>query len=245
MSWLLEKHLPLEPDHVVVGCELSSAERLWMDAWADFVSVMWEARLGRRLPGFPIWVDEWRDVRDLDLGRLETEPKWKANFLVKNADFYTANKRVLNAWLQRWKVRSEAFPPSRRKFEWQAQDTPSLWDTIVQMRPSGIRAKAPTYLPALVAITQTSILGPRERRLSPREAARTQGLPDWFDFGDQPDAATYRQLGNGVSVGAVWHVLKKHVTRDEGVLKKTNPRLRRAVLTSPETPDQILESIRH
>jgi DNA (cytosine-5)-methyltransferase 1 len=240
MSWQLEKHLPLEPDHVVVGCGLSLSERLWMDAWADFVSVMWEVRQGRRLPGFPIWVDEWRNVRDLRPARLEEEPRWKANFLVKNAEFYSAHKSVLDSWLKRWKVMSSAFPASRRKFEWQAQDTPSLWDAIVQMRPSGIRAKAPTYLPALVAITQTSILGQRERRLSPREAARTQGLPEWFDFGDQPDATTYRQLGNGVSVGAVWHVLKEHVLRDQDVLKGVNPRLRRAVLTSPDSPDEIL-----
>jgi DNA (cytosine-5)-methyltransferase 1 len=240
MSWQLEKHLPLEPDHVVVGCELSEPERLWIDAWSDFVSIMWETRHGRRLPGFPIWVDEWRDVRSLEPARLEEEPMWKSNFLVKNAEFYTAHRTVLDAWVRRWKVRSDAFPASRRKFEWQAQDTPSLWDAIVQMRPSGIRAKAPTYLPALVAITQTSILGPRERRLSPREAARTQGLPDSFDFGDQVDALTYRQLGNGVSIGAVWHVLKQHVLRDTDVLRRSNPRLRQAVLTSPDSPDEVL-----
>jgi DNA (cytosine-5)-methyltransferase 1 len=239
-SWQLEKHLPLEPDHVVVGCELSSAERLWMDAWDDFVQLMWEVRHGRRLPGFPIWVDEWRDVSDLRLARLEEEPKWKSNFLVKNAEFYTSHKRILKAWLERWDVLSDDFPASRRKFEWQAQETPGLWDSIVQMRPSGIRAKAPTYLPALVAITQTSILGPRERRLSPREAARTQGLPEWFEFGEQPDASTYRQLGNGVSVGAVWHVLKQHVARDGDVLRHSNPRLRSAILSSPDSPDEVL-----
>ena len=83
---------------------------------------------------------------------------------------------------------------------------------------------APTYLPALVAITQTSIIGPRERRISPREAARLQGLPEWFDFGPQPAAATYRQLGNGVNVGVVQHILLSHVRRDEEILKRTAPR---------------------
>jgi DNA (cytosine-5)-methyltransferase 1 len=242
-SWQLEKHLPLEADHVVVGCELSSAERLWIDAWDDFVQLMWEARPGRPLPGFPLWVDEWRDVRSLRTARLETEPRWKANFLVKNAEFYTAHKDVLKDWRKRWKVRSSSFPASRRKFEWQAQDTPSLWDAVVQMRPSGIRAKAPTYLPALVAITQTSILGPRERRLSPREAARMQGLPDWFDFADQSVAQTYRQLGNGVSVGAVWYVLRQHASRDADILRNSNRKLWRAILSSPDSPDPALEKL--
>ena len=98
--------------------------------------------------------------------------------------------------------------------EWQAQDTKSLWHTVMHFRPSGIRAKRPTYLPALVAITQTSIVGPRERRLSPRETARLQGLPDTFVFPDQPASATYKQMGNGVAIGAVQHVFREHVLRD-------------------------------
>ena len=81
----------------------------------------------------------------------------------------------------------------------------------MHLRPSGLRAKRATYVPALVAITQTSILGDRRRRLSPREVARLQGLPEWFDFGDQPDAATYKQAGNGVNVGAAYHVFREHV----------------------------------
>ena len=113
----------------------------------------------------------------------------------------------------------------------------------MHFRPSGIRAKAPTYLPALVAITQTSIIGSRARRLSPREAARLQGLPEWFDFGDQAASATYRQLGNGVSVGAVWHVLREHVRRDEDLLKWTCPELLTDVLDAPESPDERLSAL--
>ena len=45
-----------------------------------------------------------------------------------------------------------------------------------------------------VALTRTSITGPRRRQLTPREAARLQGLPDAFDFGAQPDALTHKQL---------------------------------------------------
>ena len=48
-------------------------------------------------------------------------------------------------WADKWGVFTDAFPPSRRKLEWQAQDTPRLWDTVMHFRPSGIRAKRPTY----------------------------------------------------------------------------------------------------
>lgn len=112
----------------------------------------------------------------------------------------------------------------------------------MHLRPSGIRCKAPTYLPALVAITQTSIVGSRQRRLSPRETARLQGLPDSFDFGDQRPAATYRQMGNGVNVGVVWNVLREHVRRDEWLLKHTagGRGVLEAVLEAPLSPDDVL-----
>jgi DNA (cytosine-5)-methyltransferase 1 len=239
-TWHLETDLPLDEDHHVDGCDLSPAERLWIDAWDDFVQVMWEQRHGRRLPGFPLWADEW--VTTSELCVPSETPKWKADYLRKNAEFYTANKAAIDAWAQRWGVFTDAFPASRRKLEWQAQDTARLWDTVMHLRPSGIRAKAPTYVPALVAITQTSVVGPRERRLSPREAARLQGLPDWFDFGTQKTAATYKQLGNGVSVGAVWHVLRSHAARDEDALKRSAPRLLKALLGSPDSPDDVLEA---
>ena len=125
---------------------------------------------------------------------------------------------------------SDAFPASRRKLEWQAQDTPRLWDTVMHFRPSGIRAKRPTYVPALVAMTQTSIIGSRERRLSVREGARLQGLPDSFSFGDQATSISFRQLGNGVSVGAVKHVLRCHATRDTWAIESSNPALKAALL---------------
>jgi DNA (cytosine-5)-methyltransferase 1 len=243
-TWDLENDLPLEGDHDVQDCQLSESERLWINAWDDFVQVMWEARDGRRLPGFPLWADEWLERTELKSSRLKQEPKWKADYLIKNAEFYTTHRKIIDAWTKRWNIYSDLFPASRRKLEWQAQDTPRLWDAVLHFRPSGIRAKAPSYLPALVAITQTSVIGSRERRLSPREAARLQGLPEWFSFGEQRPATTYRQLGNGVSVGVIWYVLRAHVNRDHDVLKWTNPKLLNAVLTTPESPDELLESLR-
>ncbi|WP_250442939.1 DNA (cytosine-5-)-methyltransferase [Actinotalea sp. C106] len=251
-EWDLASDLPLEPVGCVDERPLTRTERLWIDAWDEWVRIMWalhrdEARRsGTRvspLPGFPLWVDAW--VRTDALCIPEETPAWKRTFLRKNSELYTKHQEAFDDWIERHDVR--AFPPSRRKFEWQAQGTSALWECVMQMRPSGIRAKRATHLPALVAIAQTSIVGgERKRRLSWREAARMQGLPDNFTFGDQSPAATYRQLGNGVNVGAVWHVLREHVRRDEAILKTTEVgrRIVQSVLIdAPKSPDDVLASV--
>ena len=113
----------------------------------------------------------------------------------------------------------------------------------MHFRPSGLRAKAPTYIPALVAITQTSIIGPLRRRISPKEAARLQGFPDTFSFDGQSDATTYKQLGNGVNVGVVWNIFRWHCNRDRDILETTasGRRILSAVDAMPENPDKLLE----
>ena len=194
----------------------------------------------QNLPGFPIWVDEWKDRAKLRIP--SGTPEWKENFLIKNSELYTANKKELDAWLKKYNQLQD-FPPSRRKFEWQAQDSKSLYDTIMHFRPSGIRAKKATYVPAMVAITQTSIVGKQLRRISIREGSRLQGLPEWFDFMDQPASATYKQLGNGVNVGAVYNVMKALVIRDLDLLK-TNSDLSRSILSAPANPDEALISFK-
>lgn len=251
-EWHLEDLL--DDAHNIPGCDLSDSERLWITAWNEWVETWYEKTEGRRPPGVPIWADSWTDFDDViayfglvpdyrDLmERDDSLPKWKAGHLAKNYALYAIHKEWIDEWAAKYGVYTDAFPASRRKLEWQAQDTPRLWDTVMHFRPSGIRAKAPTYLPALVAITQTSIIGPRERRLSPRETARLQGLPDTYDFGNQRPAATYKQMGNGVNVGVVWHILREHVRRDEDILKQTKAgrQILQTVLSAPLSPDEWL-----
>ncbi|MFK5583873.1 DNA cytosine methyltransferase [Serinicoccus sp. LYQ131] len=263
-GWNLEDLL--DDTDVTSDCNLSDSETLWIDAWDEFVRIIRELDKGKNLPGHPIWADSWRDfpeVQRIDWSRSAVQvpkrvtlpqvdpelPSWKKSHLRNNYAFFARNYRPIVEWAHRWGLYSDSFPPSRRKLEWQAQDTPTLWDTVMHLRPSGIRAKKPTYLPALVAITQTSIVGPRKRRLTPRETARLQGLPDTFIFPEQPASATYRQMGNGVNVGAVWHVLRQHVVRDIEILNQAQMDVTRLSPSHPlrlrvESGRAIVESVR-
>jgi DNA (cytosine-5)-methyltransferase 1 len=241
-EWSLHDHLPVQSEDELskrLGLNLSPAETTWVEAWNDFVVTLRREGV-KKLPGFPVWEYAW--VLNADLVIDPETPAWKANFLRKNAAFYTEHEALLENWLERWNY-LEDFPASRRKFEWQAQGAASLDATIMHLRPSGLRAKRATYVPALVAITQTSILGDLRRRLSPREAARLQSLPEWFDFGDQPDTATYKQVGNGVNAGAAYYVIREHMrlTTNLSAIKKRAAHLAAAAQSSPESPDEAIE----
>ena len=240
-EWRLKADLPLEKNlskSDKAELRLTDSELRWLEAWNEFILIL-KSKIGENIThGFPIWVDDWIHIDDLVISR--STPDWKKNFLTKNSEFYTTHKKELDRWLKKWQ-NLEDFPPSRRKFEWQAQDTKDLWNTVIQFRPSGIRAKKPTYVPALVAMTQTSVLASQKRRLSVREAARLQGFPDWFDFADQPESISYKQLGNAVNVGVVFNVLKALVIRDIDLLKNY-PELTRAIMGSPTNPDHALEN---
>jgi len=204
VDWRIEDWLDPEDsiDHPEAYA-LRPDERRWIDAWQDFVRSIDDDDL----PGFPIWVDAFTVEPDVWVGM----PKWKEGFTIKNSEFYRDHKRTIDRWIKKHDVL--AFPTSRRKFEWQARswqetaETRNVWDLVMHLRPSGIRVKPPTYLPALVAITQTSIIGSRQRRITPREAARLQGIPEAFEL-HPVDSVAYKQLGNGVNVGVVQHVAR-------------------------------------
>lgn len=189
---------------------LRDDEIAWLDAWQAFI----QGIPSDDLPGFPIWVDAFTARPVIPAGT----PDWKADFLRKNSEFYLKHRKFIRAWLRKSWIQGKAyrvadFPASRRKFEWQARAAQpkhadrDLWKLTIHMRPSGIRVKPATYLPALVAITQTSIIGSRRRRITPVEAARLQGIPDVvFQTAGVDDKVAYKQVGNGVNVGVVQYV---------------------------------------
>ncbi|MFF2831922.1 DNA (cytosine-5-)-methyltransferase [Cellulosimicrobium cellulans] len=255
-DWSLDKHL-LQDDDEIKHLEryvLPDSDRTIINVWDDLLDRIVDRLDGGKLPGFPVWADDFRTLSEAHSKIEEAEakgkpvPTWKADFWIKNARFYEQHRAVIDAWKARHD-NLEGLAASRRKLEWQAQDPTSLWDTVMHFRPSGIRAKRPTYLPALVAITQTSIIGDRKRRITPREAARLQGLPDWFEFKhaapdgtviEQQDAATYRQLGNGVNVGAAYFVFRKYVLEHRDEIAQHAPHVVEAVVAASQNPDEML-----
>ena len=238
-QWSLDRHLLLARSVHVPNSSLSGNELIWIDAWNEFVVGMRAIRAGRALPGFPLWAQYWT-VNEPYVDR-ENTPRWKLDFIDKNRAFFLEYREFITPW--RKKHRVWRFPNSRQKLEWQAQDARTLRECVMHLRPSGIRAKKATYLPALVAITQKSIIGSRQRKLSVAEAKRLQGLPEWFEMSGQTDARSFHQLGNGVSIGAVWLVLKKHIERDREHIARINPGLLR-VLERGDSPDPWLEPIK-
>jgi len=202
-DWSLENHL-LQNDDEIEDLDLHkvSDERLQViEMWNDFLRRV-GAKKGKRLPGFPLWEFAMtaRPKIDSDM------PDWKIDFLKKNSAFYVENKTAIDSWRARH-PELKNLNNSYRKFEWQAQDLESVWSGVIQFRPSGVRVKKPDYLPALVAMNQTSIIGSKKRTITVREAARLQAFPETFTFGDQNPAQSFKQLGNAVSVGTVKFVL--------------------------------------
>lgn len=239
VEWQLEQDLPIQAESEIVerNYYLSSEEKNWIRVWENFRKAIKSDR--GVLPGFPLWFDCWPVSKATPtLSPNKSLPDWKNDFINKNLDFFYAHEGAIKSW---FRENSEIFkfPASRRKFEWQAQDAKSLWTCILHFRPSGIRAKKATYVPALVAMNQTTILGARKRRITVREAARLQGFPEWFRFNSQSDAVSYKQLGNAINVGVAYQALKAQVARDFDLLLDS-PELVKCILMSPDNPDLIL-----
>lgn len=227
-QWDLMKDLPLD-EELQGGASVSAEEWKWIDHWDELIQraralLAYEAhrdgRPTRDIPGFPIWANVWT-ASERERTQMFAEAAgmaWKVGHLKKNFDLYDrlcAYDRTTSesTWTAMWLHKTAQFPESRQKLEWQAQDASSVRDCVISMRPSGLRVKRMTHLPALVAISQTPIIGPLKRRLTISEGTLLQGLPASFK------GATWKQLGNGVNTGVVAQALLAQVERDAWLLE--------------------------
>src|SRR5262249_31956467 len=100
-------------------------------------------------------------------------PGWKKGFIDLNRQLYREHK----GWIDKWLPKLQKFEHSYKKFEWNFDDSlTSVWDTVIQLRGSGIRAKSPRSAPALIASSPSQVpIGGWERRyMTARECARLQ-----------------------------------------------------------------------
>ncbi|MBQ3087812.1 MAG: DNA cytosine methyltransferase [Clostridia bacterium] len=177
---------------------ISAKEEFVLTAWDEFYKGINETVIG-----FPIWAEFFKD-KDSE----EDFPAWKKEFIKKNKALYLSNKAFIDEWLEKYH-NLESFTPTQRKMEWQAGDKiTTLWEGVIQFRPSGIRVKTPSTFPALVAMVQIPIIGRYKRRLTIKEVARLQSFSDTF-IPDTDDHQAYKQFGNAVNVVVIEQVAKK------------------------------------
>lgn len=180
---------------------ISAYEKYVLSAWDEFYQ-----GIDLKVIGFPIWADYFKYK-----AVPQEYPAWKQNFVKKNMELYQRNQVFIDAWLEKYNNLQD-FVPTHHKMEWQAGTSIStLWEGIIQMRPSGIRVKAPTCFPALVAMVQIPIIGRYKRRLTVEEAGRLQSFqnpvrtPETGEgfICDSSDQQAYKQFGNSVNVEVI------------------------------------------
>jgi DNA (cytosine-5)-methyltransferase 1 len=140
-------------------------------------------------------------------GSADRFPLWKIGFIQQNRDLYMRNR----GWIDKWKESLSSFEHSFQKLEWHFDRAAhSLWDTVIQLRGSGIRAKSPTSAPALVAMTSTQVpvVAWERRYLTARECARLQGLQSLREL-PSTETGVFRALGNAVNVRVTELVAKQ------------------------------------
>jgi DNA (cytosine-5)-methyltransferase 1 len=172
--------------------QITEYEDFVLSAWNEFL-----IGLNQKVIGFPVWANEFG--KSYNLSDL---PRWKREIVEKNRNLYKSNKKHIDGWLRRYNNLND-FVKTHRKFEWQAGESiESVWEGIIQFRPSGIRVKRPTEFPALVAMVHVPIIGWQKRRITPREAANLQSFPSDFIINSNKQQA-FKQFGNSVNVSVV------------------------------------------
>jgi DNA (cytosine-5)-methyltransferase 1 len=177
---------------------ISPYEKKVLQMWDEFYNF-----LDIKIIGFPIWSEEFGATYT-----YSHEPEWKQNFIRKNRELYKRNKKNIDAWLKKynhldWVVKTH------RKFEWQAgTKCKSIYETLIQFRPSGVRAKVPDKFSTLVAMNHPQIVGKYLRRLTPDETKKLQSFPDDYKLHPE-DRHSLKQLGDSVNVTVVENVFKK------------------------------------
>nr|WP_174480232.1 DNA (cytosine-5-)-methyltransferase [Spiroplasma endosymbiont of Danaus chrysippus] len=138
---------------------LSKNDKDILDIWDEF-----REGTNYQSSNVPIWIDyfghklsddefnskKFYQTKDKTNKIISELPEWKQKFVNKNRKFYLSHKEFIDKWIERYDIFNKI--STHKKFDWNCgKDFKTLKDTIIQFRQSGIRAKRPTYFPALVA----------------------------------------------------------------------------------------------
>ena len=92
--------------------------------------------------------------------------------------------------------------------EWQAgKDYESIFECLIQFRPSGVRVKRPDKFSTLVAMNHQQIIGKYKRRLTIDESKRLQSFPEEYQLSDSNTVAM-KQLGNSVNITVIQKIFE-------------------------------------
>ena len=209
----IELEIPVKQDTTIFDIlEPTVEEKYNISDYEKYVIKVWEEfkqGITTKSLGFPIWYDSFK----LDKESIKDLPQWKQDFIIKNIELYENNKSFIGSWEKKFNNLQD-LQPTHRKFEWQmGTEYTSIYQGIIQFRPSGIRVKKPDFFPALVAMVHIPIIGKYLRRLTPRECARLQSFPDTFQLSTN-DKQAYKQLGNSLNVTVAKYVFENTILKE-------------------------------
>ncbi|MDR2822380.1 MAG: DNA cytosine methyltransferase [Acholeplasmatales bacterium] len=193
---------------------LSDEEQEILNIWDEFrkgtISEKPEAPVWLHYFGYGLKEEEFYKQKDHRGVFFKDMPIWKQKFVKANREFYKRHIDFIDNWIKKHDMINKKL--LYKKFEWNCgSDCSSLKETIIQFRQSGIRAKRPTYFPALVAINNTPIVFDNNkllfRKITPKETAKLQSFDNNFKL-DGNDEISYKQLGNSVNVYIIELLMK-------------------------------------
>jgi len=169
------------------------------------------------------WIESWPGYA----GKRDVWPRWKQRFIEQNREWAIQLwSSVDPGWLRAWldTLYDVIKVPSYQKLEWNCKgENLKIWTHILQFRPSGIRVKRLSHVPALVAMTTTQVPiiprmnrdeplsgsapGALGRHLIPSEALQLQGFPSSWVLPSRRERA-FTCFGNAVHVGVVHQIVE-------------------------------------